>query len=211
MSDRYADWDAAYVLGALSRDERLEYEDHVDGCARCAAAVAELGMMPGLLRLAPAPVVEPSADEPAEAPAPPRSTTLRRRWALAGLAAGVVLAVGVGVPLLRHAPDAPGGHTVTLAALTDAPLAATVTLTPHAWGTEVAMTCAYTGEYGARRPYALYVVDTAGHRQLVSRWRSGPGDTAHTSGATDLPVADIARVELRRAGGPVLLADDVQS
>ena len=28
-ADRYSEWDAAYVLGALSPDERAEYEQHL--------------------------------------------------------------------------------------------------------------------------------------------------------------------------------------
>lgn len=214
MNDRYSDWDAAYVLGALDHHERLEYEEHLDGCARCAAAVAELGMMPGLLRLIP----EDRASAYLEDVAPPAkvstgSTSEKTgrpiRRAAAALVAAAVLAALVGVPMLVHRDGrAPAGRTVDLAAVA-APLRATVTLTPRAWGTEVVMTCDYTGDYGVRRPYALYVVDGTGHRQLVSRWSSGPGDTAHTSGATDLPISDIARVELGRAGGGVLLTSAV--
>jgi len=48
-TDRYREWDAAYVLGALSSDERREYEAHLAECEECAAAVAELAGMPGLL------------------------------------------------------------------------------------------------------------------------------------------------------------------
>ena len=49
--DRYATWDAAYVLGALSSSERREFEAHLQHCERCSAAVAELGGMPALLGL----------------------------------------------------------------------------------------------------------------------------------------------------------------
>ncbi len=52
--DRYAEWDAAYVLGSLTPDERLEYERHLETCARCTAAVAELVGLPGLLAKLPA-------------------------------------------------------------------------------------------------------------------------------------------------------------
>ena len=45
----FAEWDAAYVLGALSPDDRHAYEDHLAGCERCRAAVAELAPLPGLL------------------------------------------------------------------------------------------------------------------------------------------------------------------
>lgn len=47
--DQYAEWDAAYVLGALSPSDRRAYERHLAECAACRAAVAELAGMPGLL------------------------------------------------------------------------------------------------------------------------------------------------------------------
>lgn len=47
--EAFAEWDAAYVLGALSPDDRHAYEDHLAGCARCRTAVAELVPLPGLL------------------------------------------------------------------------------------------------------------------------------------------------------------------
>jgi hypothetical protein len=52
--ERFADWDSAYVLGALSPAERREYEGHLESCERCRRAVEELAPMPGLLaRLTP--------------------------------------------------------------------------------------------------------------------------------------------------------------
>ena len=52
--DRYAQWDAAYVLGSLSGAERREYEAHLEQCPSCRRAVAELAGMPGLLARVPA-------------------------------------------------------------------------------------------------------------------------------------------------------------
>jgi hypothetical protein len=51
--DRFREWDAAYVLGALSADDRRDYERHLQGCAVCAAAVAELAGLPGILSALP--------------------------------------------------------------------------------------------------------------------------------------------------------------
>ena len=51
--DPYRQWDAAYVLGALSAKERLEYEQHLADCQECSAAVAELAGVPGLLAKVP--------------------------------------------------------------------------------------------------------------------------------------------------------------
>ncbi|MER6939657.1 zf-HC2 domain-containing protein, partial [Nocardioides sp. NPDC000441] len=47
--ETYADWDASYVLGALSPSDRRAYERHLAGCSVCHDAVAELAGMPGLL------------------------------------------------------------------------------------------------------------------------------------------------------------------
>lgn len=47
--DQYSEWDAAYVLGALSVAERAEYEAHLTVCERCRAGVSELAGLPGLL------------------------------------------------------------------------------------------------------------------------------------------------------------------
>jgi hypothetical protein len=51
--DPYDEWDAAYVLGALSAADRAEYEDHLADCPRCSAAVTEFAALPGLLGVLP--------------------------------------------------------------------------------------------------------------------------------------------------------------
>lgn len=45
----YVMWDAAYVLGSLSANDRREFEAHLAGCTLCRRAVAELTGMPTLL------------------------------------------------------------------------------------------------------------------------------------------------------------------
>jgi Putative zinc-finger len=49
IPDKFAQWDAAYVLGALSPAERREFEEHVATCPHCQTAVSELVAIPGLL------------------------------------------------------------------------------------------------------------------------------------------------------------------
>ena len=44
---RFAEWDSAYVLGALSPSDRREFEEHLEICDLCARAVAELSPCPG--------------------------------------------------------------------------------------------------------------------------------------------------------------------
>lgn len=48
-ADEFATYDAAYVLGALSPEDRQAFEQHLQECDRCAAAVRELAGLPGLL------------------------------------------------------------------------------------------------------------------------------------------------------------------
>ncbi|GAA4700691.1 putative zinc-finger [Promicromonospora umidemergens] len=117
--DQYAEWDAAYVLGALSPSDRRAYERHLAECDACRSAVAELAGMPGLLSVltpahaealvAEAPGAElsdgggpaPYGDGPDPAPvvslaslagAARRSRTRRR--SLTAVAASVLVAVG---------------------------------------------------------------------------------------------------------------------
>ena len=52
--DRFREWDAAYVLGALSAEDRRDFERHLTTCPACAAAVAELAGLPGILAVLPA-------------------------------------------------------------------------------------------------------------------------------------------------------------
>ena len=49
MSCPFAHDDGAYVLGALSPAERLEFERHLPGCDECTRSVRELAGLPGLL------------------------------------------------------------------------------------------------------------------------------------------------------------------
>lgn len=102
--DEYADWDAAYVLGALPVAERREYEDHLAGCAACREAVAELAGMPGLLaQLPPGEVLAMDHDGGDADLQPPASlmpvlpgveTESRPRWLAPLAAAAAALLIG---------------------------------------------------------------------------------------------------------------------
>jgi len=223
---RFAEWDSAYVLGALSPAERREYEEHLESCDLCRRSVAELTPIPGLLaRLTPeragAVLDEPAVD--AQAPRPELLEAVRReghrrrirrtrvRLAMAAAAVAVVLAA-VLVPLAFVRPvDA---QTVAFEAVTDVPVSATATLTSVGWGTQIELDCRY-GDVGSSDapedgwPYALYVVDRDGNRSEVSSWRANPGKTARLAAATAVEIEDIASLEVRALGsGDVLLLGD---
>lgn len=214
MSDReharYADWDAAYVLGSLSRSDRADYEAHLAHCGKCRTAIGELAPLPGLLaRVDPEEAIA-LLDEPVSrvvSPLPaPRRRPHRLMMALGGLAAAALVLGAVLVPSLNsHAPTT-ATASIALHQTMPSPLSASVQLTRTAWGTRIDMTCAYAAGYdGSVAAYRLYVLDRSGHSWLVSSWHAGPGDVARTTGSTDLSPADIASVQVRSASGAVLL------
>ncbi len=166
VSDEYALWDAAYVLGSLSGAERREYEAHLTSCKSCREAVAELSGMPALLsqlsRDDVAAIDEGGHASTVTPPLRPQMLTSllakvsqrRRRsrlmtWTVAA-AAAAVLVVGVFVAL-RSNPALPTPTPPASAQSTSLPmtrvtpngLTSSVSLTSHGWGTRIDMTCTY--------------------------------------------------------------------
>ncbi|GAB3486262.1 anti-sigma factor family protein [Flexivirga lutea] len=218
VHDDYVDWDAAYVLGALSTQERAAYEQHLAGCPQCADAVRGLAVIPGLLGKVPPEDVPGDLAEPAPPDLLARTRSaahgevisLRRRRrrvvSLVAVAAAAALVVG-GVVWSQLPGGTTPGVTVAMHQVRTNPLRATVELRDRAWGTEVDMQCVYpdASGWGGRAVYALYVVDDAGHASSISTWAAGPGTTSKLTAATALPRDKIAHLQIRTADGTVLL------
>jgi anti-sigma factor RsiW len=214
--DPYEHSDAAYVLGALGHEDRIAYEEHLRTCARCTAAVAELAALPGLLARLPA---LPAAAEPSGSPPDPllpglltrvrRDRTRRRVVGAAGaVAASAVLVAGTAAVVDRTSTPDPAGVAVTMVG--DAPVTAELRLEDVAWGTRITMSCRYdaTAAPGRYDPvgYQLVVVGAGdAGTQSVARWQVLPGREAQVAGSTDLPVDEIAEVQLLDADGTLLL------
>ena len=105
--------DGAYVLGALTPEERLEFERHLRACPACARAVQQLAGLPGLLSQVSADVLESA---PAPEPVPDtllpalvrevRRGRRRRHWAVGlAAAAAVVTVAGVSVAVVTANDD----------------------------------------------------------------------------------------------------------
>jgi anti-sigma factor RsiW len=77
VTDPFLTDDAAYVLGALPPQDRAAFEEHLQGCAQCSAAVAELAGVPGLLGRVSAEDARGFVD-PDRAPVPVPETLLPR-------------------------------------------------------------------------------------------------------------------------------------
>ena len=228
MSCTFAHDDAAYVLGALSPAERLEFERHLATCDACSRSVRSLAGMPGLLDLADAAVLEhPPIDPPLPATLLPAvtgavETRHRRRTAtIAGLAAAAAAVVALGVPVALHddAPPVAGPgtstpssdvETRTMAPIGESPIRATLGLEPVTWGTRMLLTCTYdTAWVDAALPdevdYLLFVTTLEGRTEQVGSWRSVDGTTMRVPAATSVVRDDIATVEVRTSQGRVVL------
>ena len=219
---------AAYVLGALSPAERLEFERHLDGCDRCTRALGELAGLPGLLSRVDASVLESlPATEPVPASLLPalsrqvRRARRRRTLAAAGLAGAAVAAIaplvlglvgdgGGDVPLGPGSSTSPAAVGRDMEPVGDVPLRATITLEQVAWGTRLGVTCTYNPdgvEYSLPTAvrYRLVVRTRDGGAEEVGSWRSEGRRTMRLAAATATVLADIESVEVRAPDGRVVL------
>jgi hypothetical protein len=173
IPDRFAQWDAAYVLGALSPAERREFEEHLASCPPCQAEVSELAAIPGLLaQVSPADAAllamtvenqtghgETSASGVDETeliePAPPPSLlpkmikkvrARRRRMlaAVAGIAAAVILVISGVAVAAGLLPLRPGGpQRIAFSPVVPSGITAIADVVPAEDGTDIQVECVY--------------------------------------------------------------------
>src|SRR5206468_12637442 len=89
------------------------------------------------------------------------------------------------------------------------PITAAVRMESVAWGTKIELTCAYAeapGLYRTGSGFALVVSDAAGQHQQVATWRAVAGRTLTVPAATSLRRPGIARVDVVRSDGQVVLS-----
>ena len=215
--DPYRDWDAAYVLGALSPQDRRAYEDHLKTCPDCAAEVAALSGVPGSLKLLP--------DEHALATIQDTTPNLlpglvrevqrerrQKRFRLAVVVSGVAAtaAVAGGVITGTLTRDVPPGDTVVLAQTVASKLTADARLVDEPWGTTIEISCRYdelATPSERARGYELYVTDDTGKATLLASWTAAPGTTVKPATTTKLNRHQIKGLDIRGAeSGRILLA-----
>jgi hypothetical protein len=206
---QYARSDAAYVLGALTPEERHQYEQHLHGCDTCTAAVREVAGLPGLLaRLSADRVIamdaagDPPEGGPPEPPVPQvllprllrqvrrdrRRSRLRVAAAAAAVAASVAVGGTVGVQHVTASGPRPVSRTVSLQGVGNPEAHGTVQLIGWTWGTTVRVTCHSDHSGGDHSGvYTLYVTDRTGTEYAVSSWRSVQEDVTVPGGIAMTP------------------------
>ena len=226
--------DGAYVLGALSPEDRVAFERHLPGCPTCAQSVRELAGLPGLLARVPVEILDPE-----QPPTPVPDTLLpalvratrrsrqRRAWITGGLvAAAAAVAIGaVGVTTLGDdsPPSTAPPVTPTAGPTTAAPVLMTpvgsepvsgwLSLTQVGWGTRLDLECSYAEDSDAYHDsapptYTMVVTTGDGSSEQVASWKGLPGKTMRLSGATAADRDDITNVEIRTAAGATVLEYD---
>jgi hypothetical protein len=213
----FAQWDAAYVLGALSPADRRLFETHLAECARCREAIVEIAPLTGLLARVPperAASLDDTDEQGPDASGRARLVGLgigearrrRRTWWAGGLAAAAVIVVAIVIAVTALRPIVGDRETIALDPVVDVPLTASVQLTDVAWGTRLDLECRYEAAgSGDGWPYALYVTAVDGTVSEVSSWRAYAGTTARLTAGTALDAEDIAALEIRSADGDTVL------
>ena len=227
--DRYVTWDAAYVLGSLTSNERREYEAHLETCERCRAAVGEISGIPALLAMLDLEDVRALDEETLETP-PLRPEVLdsvldkvrwrrrRSRWmmsaavgvAAALLAVGVVIAIRPEIVGLENLSPPATTQALDMSKVSETPINASISLTGYGWGTRIDMACSYGdwGQSGNTPPQNLgmVVVGRDGSHTQVATWLGLSGATALPSATTPMQKDEIAAVQLVSSdNGKVLL------
>lgn len=204
MTDPFVTYDAAYVLGALSPEDRYAYEKHLRVCDQCAASVRDLAGIPGLLAQAGAPAL--LEEEPA--PSPELLPTVLKRVrrgrriqrAITTTAAAVAVATSVALAVVLTGPIAAGDPMTVLG---DYPVTAQLSMSSTDSGTKVDMTCSYGGNRTG--DYVLVAIGADGGTSELASWRAMPKDTAHIVVGTGMRTGDIRAFEIRTPSGLPLM------
>jgi len=233
--DPFLDWDAAYVLGALSMDDRRDFERHLASCLDCATAVAELAGIPGILTkidaetavaLTKAPGVEHmhgSGYQPDFVQKLARLATLRQRQMRRRLSVGMATAAAVLIVFgilagtairpttnLAGAPSSstPSGTIVAMSQVQPNVMTAELRVTSKPWGTRFDWSCNYVSTWApgyGPQAYDLVITEASGAETTIATWSAAGPRAAGLAATSSVPTAEIRTVEIRAAGTDIPL------
>lgn len=234
-ADPFRDWDAAYVLGALSGDDRRTFERHFASCPVCAAAVAELAGIPGILTRIDAEAAVALASAPDDehlrvsrhepdliqrlARSASRGRRRKRQLLGAGFAAAAALLIVIGVlagTTIHQTTDsaipatgAKSGTVVAMSQVQPNALTADLRVTSKPWGTRFDWSCNYGSTWAPGYPpkaYDLVITDITGVETKIATWRAVGPSALGLAASSSVRMADIRTVEIRAAGTVTPLA-----
>lgn len=223
-SDRnMAEWDAAYLLGALSAEEAAQYERYLAEATPHARS-REFDDLPAILdALSPqealaliddrpatgaqtGPAVEPTSL--AAAAQRRRLRSRRTRWATAFASAAALLLVGgiVGYSVVPREPST-GVELQAMAPGQREGVAASLALSDEPWGTRLDWQCRYTKPWATNvNSYDLVVTTKDGAESTVASWSPSGDEASNLAAATRIPKENIRSVMIREAGTTTPLA-----
>lgn len=224
-NDDLAEWDAAYVLGALSLEDRRSYENYLATNPDRATELTELAGMPGILNalsrdeavaltnLAGAPPAQDRPDNVASLAhaAAQRKRRTRRTWLAAAVASAAALVIAGGVVGSTVFPrtTAPT-ETVAMQEMQPTPrggLTAQLAVSEKKWGTELNWACEYTKDWSRNvESYDMVVTTHDGVQAVVGSWKPAGDEAKGLSAATSIPTSQIRTVDIRVTGSNEPLA-----
>jgi len=223
--DDLAEWDAAYVLGALSLEDRRTYENYLAANPARSAELTELAGMPGILNalsrdeavaLTDLAGARPSQDRPDNVSslanaAAKRQQRSRRTWLATAVASAAALVITGGVVGATVFPRSPAPvQTVAMQAMQPTPrggLTAELAVTEKKWGTELNWACQYTKDWSRDvGSYDIVVTTHDGVQSAVGSWKPAGDEATGLSAATSIPTSQIRTVDIRVTGSNEPLA-----
>jgi hypothetical protein len=207
VTNDIAEWDAAYVLGALSPADRDIYEAYLATDLAHSASLRELDQLLGLLdALSPEEAVALI-----EMPSPATVTTRRRRLSrrtlvAASVGAAAAIALTAGIAGETAIPVVPRSETeaVALTAMQStekAGIRAALAVTEKKWGTRLDWTCEYTNDSAKKAPsYDIVVTTDEGAESAVGTWRPANDRATGLAASTAIPTRKIRTVDIRVSG-----------
>jgi Putative zinc-finger len=213
--DPFIEFDGAYVLGALSADERDAFEAHLLECDDCRTRVDELAELADLLALVPADAYTApnlSTDPVIALLATARARRRRRRWTAAVAATAAAACLVTATALItdhstQHSAAAVAAPQATMTAVATSPIHATVAVASVAWGTSIKLTCTYDQAvtYPPDERYSLVVRSRSGQIENLGTWTLVADKVTTFPAGTALHKSDIESISVDTADGAPLL------
>ena len=219
----------AYVLGGLGPAQRGEVERHTATCPACQAELAGLATVPALLRRidplaamstlgTPAGRRGYGAAEPGSDPAlltrlinqvvaerarrRQQIKRLRMATTVSGLAAVALLAVTVSTSVMERPPPVSPAADIAMTPGDAGSASGRAGLEARAWGTAVSLELQ---RLPAGTSFVAWAIADDGRREQAATWGPTPTGAARLSGATAIPRAQLARLEVVTATGESVL------